>query len=273
MTRAALAMFITACALVLVSFSSLNQNDVFTIRTVVIDAGHGGRDPGCVAGGKREKDIALNIARKLGKMITDSFKNVKVIYTRSDDKFVELWERASIANRNNADIFFSIHVNANGNTSVYGTESYAMGTHVVAKNLDARKEEQDISETIQRENEVILEEENYQEKYDGFDPNDPASHIVFELFQSEYLEQSLNLASKIQSQLKSHSQRRNRGVKQAGFVVLWKTTMPAVLVETGYLTNGTERNYLSSTNGQEKLASGIFKAFIDYKVEMESSSK
>lgn len=274
MTRVAFIMFITALGLLLMSFSKLNNDsDVFTIKTVVIDAGHGGRDPGCVAGSDHEKTIALNIAKQLGKMITDSFQNVKVIYTREDDKYVELWERASIANRNNADIFFSIHVNANDNVSVYGTESYAMGTHVVGKNLNARKEEQEIAETTKRENEVILEEDGYEENYDGFDPNDPASHIVFELFQSEYIEQSLELASKIQSKLKDHSNRRNRGVKQAGFVVLWKTTMPAVLVETGYLTNSSERSYLTSADGQKNIASGIFSAFVDYKASMEAKSK
>ncbi|MCB0737490.1 MAG: N-acetylmuramoyl-L-alanine amidase [Bacteroidetes bacterium] len=267
-------MFITALGLLLMSFSKLNNdNDVFTIKTVVIDAGHGGRDPGCVSGSNHEKTIALNIAKQLGKMITDSFKNVKVIYTREEDKYVELWERASIANRNNADIFFSIHVNANDNVTVYGTESYAMGTHVVGKNLNARKEEQEIAETTKRENEVILEEDGYQEKYDGFNPNDPASHIVFELFQSEYIEQSLELASKIQTKLKDHSNRRNRGVKQAGFVVLWKTTMPAVLIETGYLTNSDERTHLTSDHGQKNIASGIFSAFVDYKASMESKSK
>lgn len=263
-------MFIISGGLLLSSFSALNPDLSFKVKTVVIDAGHGGRDPGCMAGGKREKDIALIIAKKLGQHIKDSFDDVKIIYTRTDDTFIELWERASIANRNNADLFFSIHVNANTNTTVYGTETYAMGTHVVTKNLNARKEEQELFETIQRENEVILKEDDYEERYDGFDPNDAASHIVFELFQSEYLEQSLNLADKIQKQFKLYSKRRNRGVKQAGFVVLWKTTMPAVLVETGYLSNGTERLYLTSEAGQNKLATGIFNAFLEYKNEMES---
>lgn len=271
MTRAAVAMFITALGLLIMSTGALNTNNVFHIKTVVIDAGHGGKDPGCMAGGQREKDIALNIALKVGKMITDSLKNVKVLYTRETDEFIELYERASIANRNEADLFLSIHVNATSSTGVHGTETYAMGTHVVGKNLDARKEEQKLSaETAQRENEVILIEENYEENYEGFDPNDPATHIVFELFQSEYLTQSLTLADKIQHNFKTHSNRKNRGVKQAGFVVLWKTTMPSVLVETGYLTNSAERAHLSSNQGQENLANGIFKGFIEYKNYIES---
>ncbi|MGB0430916.1 MAG: N-acetylmuramoyl-L-alanine amidase family protein [Bacteroidia bacterium] len=242
----------------------------FKITTVVIDAGHGGKDPGASYGGKKEKDIALKIALKVGGYINQNLEGVKVIYTRKDDRFIDLWERASIANRNNAHVFISVHVNANPATSVYGTETYAMGTHVVTKNLNARKNEQQISEfTVQRENEVILEEEGFETNYDGFSPNDPSSQILFELFQSEYMDQSLVLAQKIQNQFETRVKRKNRGVKQAGFVVLWKTTMPSVLVETGYISNSNERAYLASDEGQNYLASGIYRALVEYKDEME----
>ena len=269
MTRSVALAFLFMFVLLVPSYSLVKNP--FKITTVVIDAGHGGKDPGCSAGSYKEKDIALKIALKVGRYIEENLKDVRVVYTRKDDRFIELWERASIANRNNAHAFISVHVNANPVTSVYGTETYTMGTHVVAKNLDARKEEQEIvAETIQRENEVILEEDAFEDNYDGYDPSDPATHILFELFQGEYMEQSLALASKIQNQFETKAKRRNRGVKQAGFVVLWKTTMPAVLVETGYLSNSTERAYLASDNGQTYLASGIYRAFKEYKEEMES---
>lgn len=269
MTRAvALAVLLIIVALV-PSYSSMKMG--FKIDTVVIDAGHGGRDPGTSSAGIKEKDIALKISLKVGNYIKENFPDVKVIYTRQDDRFIELWERASIANRNNAKLFISIHVNANPSTAIYGTETYAMGTHVVNKNLTARKEEQEIvEETTQRENQVILDEENFEDHYDGFDPNDPATQILFELFQSEYMEQSVLLAEKIQNQFETRAKRKNRGVKQAGFVVLWKTTMPAVLVETGFLSNSTERSYLISDQGQTYLASGIYRAFAEYKAEMEA---
>ncbi|MBI1185051.1 N-acetylmuramoyl-L-alanine amidase [bacterium] len=268
MTRVVALTFLLLAVLFVPSYSTVY--DPFKITTVVIDAGHGGKDPGTSSSGFREKDIALNIALKVGKYIEENHAGIKVLYTRRDDTFIELWERASIANRNYAHVFISVHVNANPSTSVYGTETYAMGTHVAAKNLDARKEEQEIVDnTIQRENEVILKEENYEENYDGYDPNDPASQIVFELFQSEYMEQSLLLAQKIQNQFETTVKRKNRGVKQAGFVVLYKTTMPSVLVETGFLSNATERAYLASSEGQTYLASGIYRAFAEYKSEME----
>lgn len=242
----------------------------FTISQVVIDAGHGGKDPGTSSGGYREKDIALKISLLVGKYIEENLPGVKVLYTRQDDRFVELWERASIANRNKAQVFISIHVNANPSSAIYGTETYTMGSHVAGKNLDARKEDLSISEaTVARENEVVLNEDNYTENYDGFDPSDPATHIIFELFQSEYMVQSLLLAEKIQEQFEKRVQRKNRGVKQAGFVVLYKTTMPSVLVETGYLSNSSEREYLASENGQIYLASAIYRAFGEYKAAME----
>jgi N-acetylmuramoyl-L-alanine amidase len=270
MTRLVVLTLLLLAVLFVPSYSVVKNP--FKITTVVIDAGHGGRDPGTSSGGYREKDIALKIALKVGKYIEENLEGVNVVYTRKDDRFIELWERASIANRNNAHVFISVHVNANPSSSIYGTETYAMGTHVVTKNLNARKEEQKVSEyTVQKENEVILDEEGFEENYDGFDPNDPSSQILFELFQSEYMEQSLVLAQKIQNQFETRVKRKNRGVKQAGFVVLWKTTMPSVLVETGYLSNSTERAYLASDEGQTYLASGIYRALVEYKDEMEKN--
>ena len=268
MTRAvALAILLTIVVL-MPSFTP--QDSAFKVKTVVIDAGHGGRDPGTSSSGVREKDIALKIALKVGAYIEENLPDVKVLYTRKDDRYIQLWERASIANRNNANVFISIHVNYNPMTSIYGTETYAMGTHVAGKNLTARKEEQEmVDATTQRENQVILDEENYEENYGGYDPNDPATQILFELFQSEYMEQSILLAQKIQNQFETRAKRKNRGVKQAGFVVLWKTTMPAVLIETGFISNSTERTYLNSDDGQTYLASGIYRAFAEYKKEME----
>ena len=270
MTRVVSLSILLGISLLFPCYSS--NETAFKIRTVVIDAGHGGRDPGTSSGAIKEKDLALKIALKLGSYIENNFDDVKVLYTRKTDTYVQLWERASIANRNNANVFISVHLNAISNSSVYGTETYAMGTHVATKNLSARKEEQHVEEeTIKRENEVILEEENFEENYDGYDPNDPATHIIFELFQSEYMEQSLLLASKIQDQFETRVKRKNRGVKQAGFVVLYKTTMPSVLVETGFLSNSKERAYLNSDEGQTYLASGIYRAFSEYKTEIEKN--
>lgn len=228
------------------------------IKTLVIDAGHGGYDHGCMYGGANEKDITLSISNKLGKLISDSFKNIKVIYIRQSDSFVELHERAEIANKNNADFFLSVHVNASTSPSAYGTETYAMGLHKTAGNLLVAK----------RENASILLENDYQTKYDGFDPSSAEGHIIFSLFQNQFLKQSLDMAAHVEKNFKQMN-RYSRGVKQAGFLVLWKTAMPSVLVETGYLSNNIERKYLTSASGQDSTAMVIFKAFVEYKNEVE----
>ena len=232
----------------------------YKIRTVVIDAGHGGHDSGAVGGNYVEKDIALSVALKLGSYIKQYLPDVKVIYTRTNDRFVELNERAAIANRNNADVFISIHVNAVSRESIYGTETYVMGMHVTERNFEVAK----------RENSVILLEENYEEKYANFDPNSPESYISFSLTQNAHLENSLLLASYIENQFGERAGRRSRGVKQAGFQVLWQTSMPSVLVEIGYLTNEKEARELSKPSVQANIASGIFRAFRDYKNSMEA---
>ena len=246
-----------AISFLLCSFSNLNPVKS-KINTVVIDAGHGGHDTGCRYGGVEEKHVALAIALRLGKLIEQHYPDVKVIYTRTNDTFIELWERPAIGNTNNADVFISIHCNATPKTSVYGTETYVMGLHKSEGNLEVAK----------RENEVILMEDNYEKKYDGFDPNSPEGHIYFSLFQNAYLDQSLNLASNIEKQL-AVQKRISRGVKQAGFLVLWKANMPSILIETGFLSNEQERSFLKSVKGQDSVATGIFNAFRDYKSSFE----
>ncbi len=232
------------------------------IRTVVIDPGHGGSDPGAVGKISKEKDIALDISLKFGKMIEDNYDNVRVIYTRTDDRFVELYKRAKIANDNNADLFVCIHINASSSTSPYGSETFVMGLHVNDANLKVAK----------LENSVILQEENYEEQYDGFDPNDPENHIIFSLFQNANLNQSLFFADHIQTNFREDVKRHDRGVKQAGFLVLWKTTMPSVLVELGFISNREEEKYLNSEKGKEELAKSLFEAFEDYKNHYEGNT-
>lgn len=230
---------------------------------IVVDAGHGGKDPGSISHKVQEKDITLAIAKKLGKLLTDSIKNVKVIYTRDTDKFIELHERPKIANKNKADIFISIHCNHNGSSKPYGSETYVMGLHKSNGNLDVAK----------RENSAILYEENYEktEDYEGFDPNSPEAHIIFSFYQNAFLDQSLHLASYVETQLsKRKKMNKSRGVKQAGFLVLWKTAMPSVLIETGFISNTQERTYLVSDKGKNEVAQSILKAVQDYKVYLNS---
>ncbi len=241
------------------SFQSLNDSK-FHVKTIVIDAGHGGKDPGTIGSGIMEKDIALKIALEVGRIIEENLPDVEIIYTRKTDEFIGLYERAAIANKHNANVFISIHCNAVANATAYGTESWVMGTHKNEANL----------ELSMKENSVVTMEDDYLEKYDGFDPNSPEGHIIFSLFQNAYLEQSLNLAAKVESQFQNRVNRKSRGVKQAGFLVLWKTSMPSILVESGFLSNPAEREYLNSKTGQVYLASAIFRAFRDFKIEIES---
>lgn len=237
------------------------KKPVYEIKTVVLDAGHGGHDNGCSGKSSYEKHVALSIVLKLGKYLKKEFPGLKVIYTRDKDIFVPLNERASIANRNDADIFISVHCNAAANRSASGTETFVMGLHKNDANL----------KVAQRENEVILLEDNYNEIYE-YDPNNPLSHILFSVYQNAFMDQSIHLANKIQEQFTERSKRKNRGVKQAGFVVLYKTAMPSVLVESGFLTNHPEEEFLRSEYGQEIIASAIFRAFRDYKQELEEDS-
>ncbi len=226
-----------------------------TVFTVVIDAGHGGHDPGCMHDGVKEKEVTLAIALAIGAKLKEQSPELKIIYTRSEDKFISLWERAAIANKNNADLFISIHCNSAKNTSISGTETFAMGLNQSAGNLDVAK----------RENQVVLLEEDYLTRYEGFDPNSPESHIYFSLSQNAHMEQSISLAAKVEKQISEKMKRPSRGVKQAGFVVLWKTKMPSILIETGFLSNLQDRQFLKSKLGVNKMSEGIVNAVIEYK--------
>jgi N-acetylmuramoyl-L-alanine amidase len=247
-------------AITLLNSSSTIVPPEFKVDVVVIDAGHGGKDHGTSGKIMKEKDLALKIALKVGKYIEENVPGVKVIYTRKDDRYLSLDERADIANKNKADLFICIHANANPNVRAFGTETYVMGLHKDESNLSVAK----------RENSVILLDENYHERYEGFDPNSPESYILFTLTQSAYQASSLSFAKKVEDQFKKRVGRVSRGVKQAGFLVLWRTTMPSVLIETGFLSNGPEEKFLASDDGQELIASGIYRAFKEYKNEVES---
>lgn len=223
--------------------------------TLVIDAGHGGRDVGAMGRKAKEKTINLNVALAFGKLVETKCPEVKVIYTRKTDKFVALSERAAIANRNNADLFISIHTNAVARgKKVYGTETFTLGMARADENLEVAK----------RENSVITYEDNYKQTYAGFDPNSPESYIIFEFMQDRYMEQSVELARCIQTQYTSHAKRQNKGVKQAGFLVLRETSMPSVLTELGFISTPAEEDYLNSVRGQQQLAQSLYNGFATY---------
>jgi len=234
-----------------------------TVQVVVIDAGHGGEDPGASGKNSREKDIALAIALKAGKYIEENFSDVKVIYTRDKDVFIPLHERADIANEAKADLFISIHANWSESTKVTGAETYALGEHRSEQNL----------EVVMKENSVITLEEDYTIHYEGFDPKSSESYIIFSLIQNIHLVQSLAFATAVQDQFRDRVMRVDRGVKQDIFLVLWRTTMPSVLIETGFISNPTEEKYLKSEEGQTYLASAIFRAFKKYKMDIENKSR
>jgi N-acetylmuramoyl-L-alanine amidase len=246
----------------------------FTVRTVVIDPGHGGKDPGCHGERYKEKDVALAVALKLGSYIEENMKDVKVVYTRKSDVFVELQERAEIANRAKADLFICIHCNSACvrdkklkrdvcNEEANGAETYVMGIKNEKGKLDVAK----------RENSAILLEDNYVKKYNGFDPNSDESYIIMSMFNDVYLTQSLSFASKVQKQYGTKAGRVDKGVKRASLWVLWRTYMPSVLTEIGFLTNPEEEHFLGSEKGQDYVASGIFRAFREYKDELEGLFK
>lgn len=242
----------------LCSYKPLNIHKV-KIKTIVIDAGHGGHDVGSTYGGAREKDVTLSIALKVGKEIEKMMPDVKVVYTRETDEFIELHERAGIANRKNADLFISVHCNANKKLEVFGTETFSMGLNKTEGNLSVAK----------RENSVILLEKDYQEQYEGFDPNSPEANIYFSFLQNAFMDQSLTLAAKVEAQFKE-IKRNSRGVKQAPFMVLWRSKMPSILIETGFISNKKERAYLTSTEGQAEIASAVAKSVEQYKKQVEN---
>ncbi len=238
------------------------QNDHYTIKTVVIDAGHGGKDPGAVGKSVKEKDVVLSIALKLGGYIEKYFPSIKVIYTRKTDVFIPLGTRSDIANHNKADLFISIHANANNNPKIRGTETYTLGLHKTKENL----------KVAMKENSVMLYEDDYSTKYEGFDPNNPASYIIFNLMQGVNRDKSISLAELTESQFKTRVGRHSRGVREAGFWVLKQVSMPSILVEVGFVSNPTEGKYLKNNSNQDYLASAIFRAFRDYKNKMDETS-
>jgi len=224
---------------------------------VVIDPGHGGKDPGAVNKSIREKDVVLGIGLKLGKYMNENFPDVKVIFTRNTDVFVPLIDRSRIANKNKANLFISIHANFCGTPATRGTETFFLGLARSNENLDVAK----------KENSVILLEDNYASVYEGFDPNSSESYIMFETVQDIYMRQSLSFADDIQHQFKSRIESPGRGVKQAGFLVLRMSSMPSVLVESGFISNKIEANYLSSEDGQRDIAMSIIDAFRKFKAK------
>lgn len=241
----------------------IEADNQYRIKTVVIDPGHGGKDSGCRGAHSREKHIALSIAKKLGTVIEVAYPTIRVIYTRTVDKFVPLHERAAIANRNQADLFISIHCNYFPKGSyVHGSETYVMGLHTANENLEVAK----------RENASIFLEENYQKHYD-YDPNSTEGHIMLSMFQNAFLEHSILFAEKVEHHIHSHARRKSRGVKQAGFLVLRETTMPSVLIEAGFLSNAKDEGFLRQEQGQTRMANAIFSAFRAYKNEVEETPR
>lgn len=244
------------------TFCKSPEKNEARVSVVVIDPGHGGKDFGASVGNAREKDIVLDLALRLGNSIKSKYPDTKVIYTRSTDVFIPLHERARIANKNKADLFISIHVNGAESKNPYGTETFVLGEDRQNDNFDL----------VKKENSVILLEDDYTTSYEGYDPNSTESNIMFLAVQSEYLDQSIMLASAIQDQFRLKAKRFDRSVKQAGFIVLRQITMPGVLVETGFISNTEERNYLVSENGKRELSDAIFNAFEEYKHKIENHS-
>src|SRR6056300_1200824 len=234
------------------------------VNIIVIDPGHGGKDPGNLGTGRyrsREKDVSFDVSQLVKKYIEENLPDTKVILTRDDDRFIELYQRTVIANRANADVFISIHCNANDNKTAYGTESFVLGMG---------EKDQRLNKTAQLENAARLLEENWESNYEELNTNNPAAIIALRAYQDAFLEQSISIADEIQRQFEGRVKRRNRGVKQQPLAVLRGSTMPAVLVELGFLTNPGEEDFLQSTRGKELLASAVYRAIKEYKYKRES---
>ena len=256
----------TSLVSILVSFFLLCGSQVISQSNksdfvVVLDAGHGGKDPGRPTKVDTEKKIVLEIVLKIGTQL-EKIEGIKVIYTRKTDVFVDLHERGAIANRADADLFVSIHCNAH-NSQAHGAETWVLGTKRGETNFNVAK----------AENEVILLEDDYEMQYEGYDPNAPESIIGLILMNEDYLDQSILLASFVQNNLTSKLKRKNRGVKQAGFIVLHQTYMPSILIETGFITNLKEGKYLSSYRGQTQMANSITDAIVKYKNSLNGSNE
>ncbi len=232
------------------------------IKRIVIDAGHGGKDPGAIGKLTREKNLTLALALKTGELIKKNMPGVEVIYTRKDDRFVDLIDRTAIANKAKADLFVSIHINASTSKTPYGSSTYVLGLHRSSDNLDV----------AMRENAVITYENDYKQRYEGFDPKSTESYIIFNFIQNAHLKQSMNLASLVQKHFRTSAKRKDLGVHQAGFLVIRETSMPSVLIETGFISNIAEEKYMISASGQETLAESIYKAIKEYKTLYEGKS-
>lgn len=236
----------------------------YRLRRVCLDAGHGGHDPGCVSGKLREKDNTLSMTLKLGKLIEENYPSVEVIYTRETDEFIDLRERAAIANRAKADLFISIHCNSTDTQSgAYGTETYTVGTHKLTSSFEVSK----------RENASMLLEEDYEEKYDGFDPASDEAYILFSYLHNVHLEKSKKMAQFVEDEMVTTAKRKSLGVKQAGFWVLHATAMPSILFEAGFLNHPTEGKFISSEDGQNKIVAALFEAFKRYKNAVEGNGE
>ncbi len=245
------------------TFGQPNSSQTYKIASIVIDAGHGGKDHGCQGIYSEEKHIVLDIALDFGEQLRRKYPNLNVVYTRTTDEFIELNERAKIANNCSADLFVSIHCNFfDVKEEIHGAETYVMGLHTADENLEVAK----------RENSSIIFEDDYEQNYEGYDPNSPLGHILLSMFQNVHLEQSIQIASYIQQDLKKIAHRHDRGVKQAGFLVLRKTAMPSVLVETGYLSNLSEEAFLHSEEGKKHIADALVQAFSKYKEQIEAQA-
>jgi len=262
-SRNAIGLLLLAALFFNTSFTNDKDKANSKIRTIVIDPGHGGHDPGNLGTGRykiTEKHIALDISLKLGAYIAKAFPEIKVIYTRkTNEDFLELLERTQLANDNNADLFISVHCDAFTNPEAYGAGVYVMGMSKLKANMDI----------AMKENSVIYLEDDYKENYDGFNPNSPESYIVFSLTQNTHLAQSLQIAEQIEQQFSTRANRKSRGVKQAPFYVISRVNMPSILIECGFLTNPKEEDFLHSEKGQDYLASAIFRAFRAYKENFE----
>jgi len=265
-SRNAIGLLLLGALFFYTSFTKDKEKTNSQIRTIVIDPGHGGHDPGNLGTGRyktTEKHIALDVSLKLGAYIAEAFPEIKVIYTRrTNEDFLELLERTQLANDNNADLFISIHCDAFTNPDAYGAGVYVMGMSKLKANMDI----------AMKENAVIYLEDDYKENYDGFDPNSAESYIVFSLTQNTHLDQSLRIAEQIEQQFSTFSNSKSRGVKQAPFYVISRVNMPSILIECGFLTNPKEEDFLHSEKGQDYLASAIFRAFSAYKENFEGVS-
>jgi N-acetylmuramoyl-L-alanine amidase len=237
----------------------------FQLKKVVIDPGHGGKDPGTISpdGKVFEKNITLSVSLKLGQLIKDNYPNIEVIYTRKTDIFIPLNERSRIANKHKADLFISIHVNGVESRTPSGSETFVMGIDKTNSNFEVTMLENSV---------IMLEGDDYSTKYEGFNPNDPESYIVFSLLQNAHLEQSLIMASLVQKHFANGPIKVNRGIKQAPFLVLWKTSMPGILVELGFVTNQNDLRILNDKKNHDKFAESIFSAFKEFKIQYEKGN-